>query len=55
MNVAFKLMIILQNLITTKKQIPKKDILRMQDMLQNKTQVETVNFRFHFKVIIKHS
>ena len=28
-----------------KKQIPEKDILRMQDMLQNKTQVETVNFR----------
>ena len=27
-----------------KKQIPKKDILRMQDMPQNNTQVETVNF-----------
>ena len=38
------------NLIWTKKQIPKKDILRMQDMLQNKTQVETVNFRLYFKV-----
>ena len=24
----------------------------MQDMLQNKTQVETVNFRLYFKVII---
>ena len=38
-----------------KKQIPKKDILRMQDMLQNKTQVETVNFRFYFKVIIRQN
>ena len=36
-----------------KKQIPKKDILRMQDMLQDKTQVETVNFRLYFKVIIR--
>ena len=25
----------------------------MQDMLQNKTQVETVNFRLYFKVIIR--
>ena len=24
-------------------------------MLQNKTQVETVNFRLYFKVIIRHS
>ena len=24
----------------------------MQDMLQNKTQVETVNFRLYFKVIM---
>ena len=33
----------------------KKDILRMQDMLQNKTQVETVNFRLYFKVIIRQN
>ena len=26
----------------------------MQDMLQNKTQVETVNFRLYFKVIIEN-
>ena len=39
--------------LISKKQIPKKDILRMQDMLQNKTQVETVNFRPYFKVIIR--
>ena len=29
--------------------------LRMQDMLQNKTQVETVNFRLYFKVIIRQN
>ena len=39
----------------SKKQIPKKDILRMQDMLQNNTQVETVNFRLYFKVIIRQN
>ena len=27
----------------------------MQDMLQNKTQVETVNFRLYFKVIIRQN
>ena len=35
--------------------IAKKDILRMQDMPQNKTQVETVNFRLYFKVIIRQN
>ena len=39
----------------SKKQIPKKDILRMQDMPQNKTQVETVNFRLYYKVIIRQN
>ena len=37
----------------SKNQITKKDILRMQDLLRNKTQVETVNFRVYFKVIIR--
>ena len=27
----------------------------MQDMLQNKTQIETVNFRLYFKVIIRQN
>ena len=27
----------------------------MQDMLQNKTQVETVNFRLYFKVVIRQN
>ena len=27
----------------------------MQDMPQNKTQVETVNFRLYFKVIIRRN
>ena len=40
-------------MLQCKKQIPKKDILRMRDMLQNKTQVETVNFRLYFKVFVR--
>ena len=38
-----------------KSKFRKKDILRMQDMLQNKMQVETVNFRLYFKVIIRQN
>ena len=51
------LIIFVANYIHTqnKKPIPKKDILRMQDMLQKKTQVETVNFRVYFKVIIRQN
>ena len=33
----------------------RKVILRMQDMLQNKTQVETVHFRLYFKVIVRQN
>ena len=37
--------------VLSKKQIPKKDVLRIQDMLQNKTQVGTVNFRLYSRVM----
>jgi hypothetical protein len=47
---------ILCHYYTSKKQIPTiHDIVRIQYMIQNKTQFETVNFRLYFKVIFRQN
>jgi hypothetical protein len=43
-------------ILQSKKQIPKiKDILRIEYIIQNKTQFETVNFRLYFKVVFRQN
>ena len=47
---------ILCHYYTSKKQIPTiHDIVRIQYIIQNKTQFETVNFRLYFKVIFRQN